>query len=139
MSYQRQPGTTRATAVPQPVQQYGSEAKTSAAAAFSVVFGLSALLSVLTVILGPLGLVLGLIGLILGIVGISMAKRPGVTGRGVAIGGLTLSIVALALGGVMAAGATLFINDEQAVDRLEQQLQDWRDQLPEDVNIDVKQ
>ena len=30
----------------------------------------------------------------------------------------------------MAAGATLFINDEQAVDRLEQQLQDWRDQLP---------
>ena len=29
--------------------------------------------------------------------------------------------------------------DRRAVDRLEQQLQDWRDQLPEDVNIDVNQ
>jgi hypothetical protein len=103
------------------------------------VFGLAALFSVLTVILTPLGLVLGLIGLILAIVGLNMAKRANVTGRGVAIGGLTLSIIALLLGATIAAGATFFVNDQNAVDRVEQQLQEWRDQLPEDVNIDVNQ
>src|ERR671921_1422811 len=54
-------------------------AKTSAAAAFGLVFGVAALLSVLTVILSPVGLVLGIIGLILGFVGIRMARRTGVT------------------------------------------------------------
>lgn len=136
MSYQQQPGVTQ-SAGPQPVQGYAGEAKTSAAAVFGLIFGLSALLSVLTVILTPLGLVLGIIGVILSIVGLSMGKRAGVTGRGVAAGGLALSIISVLLGGVVAAGVTFFINDETAVDRVEQQLQDWRDELPEDVNIDV--
>lgn len=138
MSYQQQPGVSQAP-TPQPVQNYVGEAKTSTAAVFGLIFGLSALLSVLTVILTPFGLVLGIIGVILSIVGLSMGKRAGVTGRGVAAGGLTLSILAVLLGGIVAAGATFFINDETAVDRVERQLQDWRDQLPEDVNLDVNQ
>jgi amino acid transporter len=137
MSYQQSPGVTRSAG--DPGQAYTQETKTSAAAVFGLVFGLAALFSVLTVILTPLGLVLGLIGLILAIVGLNMAKRANVTGRGVAIGGLTLSIIALLLGATIAAGATFFVNDQNAVDRVEQQLQEWRDQLPEDVNIDVNQ
>lgn len=110
-------------------------AKTSAAAAFSLVFGVSALITVLTVLLGPLAIVLSLIGIILGILGVRNAKRVGVTGKGVAIGGLVTSIVALLLGVAMAAGLTFYLNDEQAVDRLEQQVQNLRDDLPEDINI----
>ncbi len=110
-------------------------AKTSAAAAFALVFGVSALLSVLTVIVGPLGIVLGIIGIILGIVGIRNAKRVGVTGKGVAIGGLVLSVIALLLGVALAAGITFYLNDQRAVDRLEQQVENLRDQLPDNVNI----
>ena len=149
MSYEQQPqapagtyGTTNPASpapsvVPDPYEhrQEIRPAKTSAAAVFSLVFGLSALLSVLTVILGPLGLVLGIIGILLGVFGIRNAKRAGVTGRGVAIGGLVLSIGAVLLGAAMGLGLTFFLNDENAVDRVEQQLQDWRDQLPTDVNI----
>lgn len=110
-------------------------AKTSAAAVFAVVFGLSALLSVLTVVLVPLGLVLSLIGIVLGIIGIRNADRIQVTGRGTAIGGLVLSIIAALLGGAMALGVTYFLNDERALDRVEQQLQDWRDDLPTEVDL----
>jgi hypothetical protein len=124
---------------PAPVEPVYEErirpAKTSAAAAFSLVFGVSALLSVLTLVLGPLGILLAILGIILGIVGIRNAKRVGVTGRGVATGGLVLSVVALLVAAALAAGVSLFINDEQAVDRLEQQVQQLRDQLPDDVNI----
>ena len=102
---------------------------------FAVVFGLSALLSVLTVVLVPLGLVLSLIGIVLGIVGIRNADRIQVTGRGTAIGGLVLSIIAALLGGAMALGVTYFLNDERALDRVEQQLQDWRDDLPTEVDL----
>ncbi|WP_177891215.1 DUF4190 domain-containing protein [Vallicoccus soli] len=110
-------------------------AKTSAAAVFALVFGLAALLSVLTVILSPLGLVLGIIGIVLGIVGMKMAGRVGVTGKGVAIGGLVLSILAVLLAAVLAAGVTTFLNDEGAVDRLEQRIEDLRDDLPQDVEV----
>jgi Na+/melibiose symporter-like transporter len=110
-------------------------AKTSAAAAFALVFGVSALLSVLTVIVGPVGIVLAIVGIILGIVGIRNAKRVGVTGRGVAIGGLVLSVVALLIAAALAAGISFYLNDEQAVDRLEQRVEQLRDQLPDDVNI----
>lgn len=110
-------------------------AKTSAAAAFALVFGVSALLAVLTVIVAPLGIVLAIIGLILGIVGIRNAKRVGVAGKGVGLGGIVLSLVALLLGVALAAGITFYLNDEQAVNRLEQQVQNLRDQLPDDVNV----
>lgn len=106
-------------------------AKTSAAAAFALVFGVSALLSVLTAILAPVGVALGIIGIILGLAGLKMARRPGVTGRGVAIGGLVLSILAVLIGAALAAGVTTVLNDENAVNRLEQQVQDLRDELAE--------
>jgi hypothetical protein len=109
--------------------------KTSAAAVFSLVFGLSALLAVLTLILTPLALVLSLIGIALGAVAFSMIRRPEVTGRGVAIGGLTLSIVALLLGIVVAAGVTTFLNDETAVQRLENRIQELRNDLPQRIEI----
>jgi hypothetical protein len=104
-------------------------AKTSAAAAFALVFGVASLISVGTVILSVVGLVLGLIGIVLGIVGMRMARRPGVTGRGVAIGGLVLSAIAVLLALAFAAGVTTFLNDEGAVDRLQQQVDDLRDRL----------
>ncbi|WP_262285986.1 hypothetical protein [Micromonospora sp. MA102] len=104
-------------------------AKTSAAATFSLVFGVAGLLSVLTAILASVGLLLGIIGIILGIVGLRMSRRPGVTGRGVAIGGLVLSILAVLLGLALAAGISTFVNNEQAVDRLEKRVTDLRDKL----------
>jgi hypothetical protein len=109
----------------------GTPAKTSAAAAFALVFGVSALLSVLTAILAPVGVALGIIGIILGLAGLKMARRPGVTGRGVAIGGLVLSILAVLIGAALAAGVITVLNDENAVNRLEQQVQDLRDELAE--------
>ncbi|MEV4483293.1 hypothetical protein [Micromonospora coxensis] len=109
----------------------GTPAKTSAAAAFALVFGVAALFSVLTAILAWIGLVLGIIGVILGIVGLKMSRRPGVTGRGVAIGGLVLSVLAVLLGLALAAGITTFVNNEGAVDRLQQRVDDLRDKLNE--------
>ena len=110
-------------------------AKTSAAAAFALVFGVSSLIAVLTVLFGPLAIVLSIIGIILGVVGIKNSKRVGVTGRGVAIGGLVLSVISLLLGVAMAAGLTFFLNNGQAVDRLEQQVENLKEQLPDNVNI----
>ncbi|MFC0032543.1 DUF4190 domain-containing protein [Micromonospora chaiyaphumensis] len=104
-------------------------AKTSAAATFSLVFGVAALLSVLTAILASVGLLLGIIGVILGIFGLRMSRRPGVTGRGVAIGGLVLSALAVLIGLALAAGISTFINNEAAVDRLEKRVTDLRDKL----------
>ncbi|MGC3863134.1 DUF4190 domain-containing protein [Micromonospora chersina] len=104
-------------------------AKTSAAATFSLVFGVAALLSVLTAILASVGLLLGIIGVILAIVGLRMVRRPGVTGRGVAIGGLVLSALAVLIGLALAAGISTFINNQAAVDRLEKRVTDLRDKL----------
>ncbi|MEU5914644.1 DUF4190 domain-containing protein [Micromonospora sp. NPDC047527] len=106
-----------------------TNAKTSAAATFALVFGVAGLLSVLTAILAWIGLILGIIGVILGIVGLKMSRRPGVTGRGVAIGGLVLSILAVLIGLGLAAGITTFVNNEGAVNRLQQQVDDLRDKL----------
>ncbi|SCL15184.1 hypothetical protein GA0070616_0654 [Micromonospora nigra] len=110
-----------------PVPSTPTRAKTSAAAAFALVFGVAGLLSVLTAILAWIGLVLGIIGVILGILGFRMAGRPGVTGRLVAIGGLVLSALAVLLGLALAAGMTTFVNNEDAVDRLQERVDDLRD------------
>ncbi|MFC0098963.1 hypothetical protein ACFFKH_15705 [Micromonospora marina] len=58
-----------------------------------------------------------------------MAARPAVTGRGVAVAGLVLSVLALLLGLALGAGITTFLNDDSAVDRLQQQVDDLRDRL----------
>lgn len=114
-------------------------AKTSAAAAFALVFGLAALFCALTAILSPAAVLFGLIGIILGIAGMKMAKRPGVTGKGVAIGGLVTAVLGLLLGGAVLAGAAVLVNDEQRLDQIQQQVDDLRSNLPstEDVREEL--
>jgi hypothetical protein len=70
------------------------------------------------------------IGIILGIVGMKMAKRPGVTGKGVAIGGLVTAVLGLLLGGAVLAGAAALVNDERRLDQLQQQIDKLRDSAP---------
>jgi amino acid transporter len=91
----------------------------------------AALLMVLTVLLSPVGLVVGILGIILGIVGIRAAKEVGITGKGVSIAGLVLSIIAVLIAGALAIGITTFLNDQGAVDRLERQIERLKDNLPE--------
>ena len=98
-----------------------THAKTSAAATFALVFGLAALFCALTAILSPAAVLFGIIGIVLGIVGLAMAKRPNVTGKGVAIGGLVTSV----LGGLSA-----LVNDEARLDQLQNQVDDLRGDLP---------
>ncbi|MEU6202582.1 hypothetical protein ABZ814_03200 [Micromonospora musae] len=104
-------------------------AKTSTAATFALVFGVSALVCTLTAILAWAGIILGIIGIIVGVFGLQMAKRPGVTGRSVTIGGLTLSIIALVLGLVFIAGVATFLNNQGAADRLQEQVDDLRNRV----------
>lgn len=105
-------------------------AKTSAAAVFGLVFGLAALFCALTGILAPAAVLFGIIGLVLAVVGLKMAKRIGVTGKGVAIGGLVTALLGLVLGGVVLAGVTAVVNDEQQLDRVQNYIDDARADLP---------
>lgn len=105
-------------------------AKTSAAAAFALVFGVAALFAALTAILAPAAVLFGLIGLVLGVVGMKMGKRVGITGRGVAIGGLVTALLGLLLGLAVIAGAAVFVNDEQNLDRLQGWVDDARSSIP---------
>ena len=107
-----------------------TNAKTSAAATFALVFGLAALFCALTAILAPAAVLFGLIGIVLGVVGLKMAKRPHVTGRGVAIGGLVTAILGLLLGGAVLAGIAAVVNDEQRLDQLQNQIDSLRDDVP---------
>ena len=105
-------------------------AKTSAAAVFGLVFGLAALFCALTGILAPAAILFGLIGLVLAVVGLKMAKRVGVTGRGVALGGLVTAVLGLILGGVVLAGITAVVNDQRQLDRIQNYIDDARAELP---------
>jgi hypothetical protein len=107
-----------------------TRAKTSAAATFALVFGLAALFCALTAILSPAAVVFGIIGIVLGIVGLAMAKRPNVTGKGVAIGGLVTAALGLLLGGAVLAGASVLVNDERRLDQLQNRVDDLRGSLP---------
>lgn len=109
-------------------------AKTSVAAVFSLVFGLAALFCALTGILAPAAVLFGLIGIVLGVFGLKMAKRLGVTGKGVAIGGLVTAVLGLLLGAAVLAGAAVYVND-QGLDRIEQQLDDARANIPSGSEI----
>lgn len=104
------------------------KAKTSAAATFALVFGLSALFTALLALLAPLAVVFGLIGLVLGVVGLRMAKKVGVTGRGLAIGGLVLSVLGLLLGLLLTAGAAFFVT-ETGLNDLQQRIENIRADL----------
>jgi hypothetical protein len=104
-------------------------AKTSAAATFALVFGLASLFCALTGILAPAAIVLGLIGVVLGIAGRKMTRRPGVTGRSVATGGLVTALLGLLLGLAVSIGLAVYVND-QGLDGIEQRLDDARNSLP---------
>jgi hypothetical protein len=109
-------------------------ARTSVAAALALVCGTAALVLVLTLVLGPVGLVLGLVGLALGAVGVRSGGRPGITGRGVATAGIGLSLLAVLLAVAGALGLSFLLNDESAVarlqDRLDQVQADLEQRLP---------
>ena len=104
--------------------------KTSVAAVFALVFGLSALFCALTAILSPFAVVFGIIGIVLGVFGLKMAKRPWVHGKGVAIGGLVTAVLGLLLGAAVLAGATLLVNNDKALNRIQTQLDKLRDTAP---------
>lgn len=104
--------------------------KTSAAAVFSLVFGLAALFCALTAILSPAAVLFGIIGLVLGVVGLKMAKRRGVTGKGVAVGGIVTALLGLLLGAAVLVGAAALVNDERRLDQLQSRLDDLRNDLP---------
>jgi hypothetical protein len=110
-------------------------AKTSTMAVLALVIGLTALYAFLSVILSPLGLVLAVVGMLLGIGGIRRAREQGVTGKYVAVSGFVLSSIALIGSIVLAAGVATFLNDDAAVQRLENSVQELRDDLPEEVDI----
>jgi len=110
-------------------------ARTSAAAAFALAVGTAAFVCVLIVILSPIGLVLGIIGLILGVLGVRAARRVGITGKGVAIAGLVLSALAIVISIAFATGVVTVLNNDSAVDRIEQQVDQMRDKLPDHVEV----
>jgi len=108
---------------------------TSVAAVFALAFGLSALFCALTAILSPAAVVFGIIGIVLGVLGLKMAKRPWVHGRGVAIGGLVTAVLGLLLGAAVLAGATILVNNDQALNRIQTQLDKLRDTAPSSGEI----
>jgi hypothetical protein len=109
-------------------------AKTSAAAAFALVFGISALFCGLTGILAPVAVVLGLIGILLGIAGRRMGLRPGVTGRGVATGGLVTAVLGLLLGLAVIGGIAVYAQ-QNGLDALQNRIDDARSHLPSGSDV----
>ncbi|HEU0042601.1 MAG TPA: DUF2510 domain-containing protein [Jiangellaceae bacterium] len=71
--------------------------------------------------------ILGVIGLILAIVGVSRVKKKQATNRGTAWAGVVTSVIALILSVV---GVVIVVN---AVDQLDQDLQDISDQVESDL------
>ena len=123
-----------ATAEPE-IEHRIKRAKTSAAAAIALAIGSAAFVLTLLVLFFPVALILGVIGLLLGIVGFRATKKPGVTGKAVALAAIALSAVSILLGAVFAAGVVTVLNNETAVNRIEQQVENLRDQLPNNVDI----
>ena len=109
-------------------------AKTSAAAAFALVFGVSALFCGLTAILAPAAVVLGLIGLLLGIAGRKMSLRPGVTGRSVATGGLVTAVLGLLLGLAVIGGVAVYAQ-QNGLDAIQHRIDDARNHLPSGSDV----
>lgn len=110
-------------------------ARTSIAAAFALAIGVAALVCALVIVLGPIALIAGIVGIALSIFGIRNGGKNGITGRGMATAALIISIAAVVLGGAIVAGVSTVLTDSAAVDRLENQLNQWRDRLPDNVTI----
>ena len=109
------------------------DGKTSAAAVFGLVFGLSALFCALTGLLAPFAVLFGIIGLILGIVGITRTKDPQTTGMVLAVVGLVLSVLALLLILAAVIGGFALLDDPGVIGWLEDQLAKAKENLPTNV------
>lgn len=72
---------------------------------------------------------LGVVALLLAIVGIRRSSRPGITGRGVAIGALAVSALTVVLGVLLLLGVGTALNDPEVADWVERQVQDWQDRM----------
>ncbi|CAA9346348.1 MAG: hypothetical protein AVDCRST_MAG16-2080 [uncultured Frankineae bacterium] len=54
----------------------------------------------------------------------------GVTGRGVAIGGLATAVLGLLIGAAVIGGVSALVNDEQRLDQLQNRIDDLRTEVP---------
>lgn len=115
------------------------KAKTSAAAVFAVVFGLSSVIVGLLLVLAPIAIVFGLLAMILGVIGMRNARKSNVddgtlvTGRGVAIGGLLLGLLGLLLGVAVLVGAAALLSERVNLERVERGLQNLREEIPSEL------
>ena len=127
--------------VPRPGTDTDKSPKTSAAAVFALVFGLAALFCALTGILAPAAFVFGLIGVVLGVLGRTMGQRPGVTGKGVATGGLVTALLGMLLGGAVIVGLAAVVNNESNLNRISDFVDSARENLPsgQQIESDVKE
>jgi Domain of unknown function (DUF4190) len=101
-------------------------------------FGIAALvLGIVSILLFPgLGIILGLLGIIFGILGIRLASKGEATNNGMAIAGVVLSAVGLALGALLIGFAVTywprvddcldrFSTSQQREDCIKDKLPDW--------------
>lgn len=102
----------------------GRKARASAMATLSLIFGMAAVLFVLTGLLAGWGLALGVLATLLGIGGLVGTRHRHVTGKGDALLGLILGVSAIVLG-VVALSETVswFTADSNLVQRA----RDWLD------------
>lgn len=104
--------------------------KTSAAAAFALVFGAIALMCVLTGVLAPLAVVFGIVGIVLGVIGRKKGAQELRTGKGVATAGLIMSIIALLLAVAAAVGAVTVLVNPGLLDPVQQWFTNLVNQVP---------
>jgi hypothetical protein len=109
-------------------------AHTSGAAAFSLIVGVVAAYTALLVFAAPADIALGFVAVLLGLIGMRSASKVGVTGRWLAALGTLLGLGAILLGTLTMANVQTSLNDKDAVDRIQQQVDQWRNRV-NDANL----
>jgi VIT1/CCC1 family predicted Fe2+/Mn2+ transporter len=112
-----------------PVETRPARPRTSWAAAASLALGVAAVLLVLPYVFWQWALAIAIVGAVLGVLGIAATQHSWITGRGLAIIGLLLSAVAIAAALVMAFDVDFFLNDESALQRLQNQFAEWQQEF----------
>jgi hypothetical protein len=102
-----EPETVTEEAVPA-----GPRPRVSVIASIALIFGVAAVLTVLTGVLAGPGIALGLIAAFFGIAGVSATSRRHVAGRGIALVGLLFGLGAVVLAGLALTGALPWLNGE---------------------------
>ena len=108
---ERTAAATRTTTVPavKPVPT-GPRARASVIATMSLMFGLTAVLSVLTGVLAGAGVAIGMIAAFAGVGGIATTSRRHVTGKGNALLGLALGLAAVVIGTLAVTHSLSWLN-----------------------------